>query len=73
MTPSAHRILVWNELQRVPATVYGDARWGPDTYTISIHLTQTKMDAARARDPDAICYYFPGSGGGSGGGLAISQ
>jgi len=53
-------IHVWNEAQRTPASVYGDANYGPGNYEIRV-----SDDAAGARDRlGGIVYNFNGGSGG---------
>jgi len=58
-------LLIWHEVQRIPATCYGDAHYGQGGYEIRV-----SEDAANERDrlgkEKALVYHFSGSPSGSG-------
>jgi hypothetical protein len=60
-------ILVWNELQRRPATLYGDAQFGRGNYNIRVSR-DPRRERKAARGTKPIIYNFGGSSGGGGGG-----
>ncbi len=63
-------IVVWNELQRTPATLYGNANCGKGNYTIEVRPDDaaTFVDKLKAQGEKALVYHFTGNSSGGGGG-----
>lgn len=59
-------LVVWNEQQRTPAGVYGDANFGKGCYTITVRPKDAANFVAQltAEGEKALVYNFTSSGGG---------
>ena len=58
-------LLVWHELQKIPATVYGKAHFGEGNFTIKV-CKNPNREFAQLGPEKAIIYHFCGSSSGGG-------